>query len=191
MTRRPHSIRLRAAHHNRQVVKLMFGLIVAASIATLAAQAKPGLKPVEVANFVYDLGEGASVDGGKVPLKDGKWKDPAEGGSVFVLDSHQALGDLDGDGTGDAAAIVVEQSSGTGTFYFLFALLSRSGAAAQAGPPEWLGDRSVIERVSIDRKGTITLRYVTHKDGDPSCCPTMRIEDRYRIENGILTGITK
>ena len=170
---------------------LTSGLIFAASVATLSAQAKPGLKHADLANFTYDIGEAASVEGGKVPLKDGTWKDPGEGGSTFVLDSHQALGDLDGDGIGDAAAIVVEQSTGTGTFYFLFGLLSRSGAAAQAGQPEWLGDRSVIERVTIDRKGMISVRYVTHKDGDPSCCPTMRIEDRYRIENGVLTGITK
>ena len=172
-------------------MKLTCALIVAASMAALAAQPKPGLKPADLANFTYDLGDGASVEGGKVPLKDGKWKDAAEGGSAFVLDSHHALGDLDGDGTADAAAIVVEQSTGTGTFYFLFGLLSRGGTAAQAGPPEWLGDRSVIERVTIDRKGIISVRYVTHKDSDPSCCPTMRIEDRYRIENGVLTGITK
>jgi hypothetical protein len=172
-------------------VKLICGLVLATSVATLTAQARPGLNAADLANFTYDLGEGASVEGGKVPLKDGKWKDPVEGGSTFALDSHQALGDLDGDGTVDAAGIVVEQSTGTGTFYFLFGLLSRGGAAVQAGPPEWLGDRSVIERITIDRKGIISVRYVTHKDGDPSCCPTMRIEDRYRVDNGVLTGITK
>lgn len=159
--------------------------------AALVAQGKPGLQAADLANFTYDLGAGASVDDGQVPLQGGAWTDPSDGGSRFTLDRHQALGDLDGDGVGDAVAIVVEQSSGTGTFVYLFALLSRDGKPEQAGPPDWLGDRSVIDRVTIDRKGVIAVRYRTHKDSDQECCPTLRIEDRFRIENGVLTGITK
>ena len=75
----------------------------------LGAQGKPGLQASDLANFTYDLGDGASVDGGKVPLQRGAWTDPAAGGSRFALDRHQALGDLDGDGAGDAVGIVVEQ----------------------------------------------------------------------------------
>ena len=45
--------------------------------------------------------------------------------------------------------------------------------------------------MTIDRKGVIAVRYLTHKDSDQECCPTLRIEDRFRIENGVLTGITK
>jgi hypothetical protein len=165
--------------------------IAAAATVGLAAQPKRALQPADLANFTYELGEGASVDDGKVPLKDGRWTDAADGGSTFVLDQHHALGDLDGDGVADAASIVIEHSTGSGTFFYLFGLLSRDGRPVQAGPPEWLGDRSVIERLSIDRKGILSVRYLTHKDSDRECCPTLRIEDRYRIEQGILTGITK
>ena len=167
------------------------GLLSLAFGAALAAQAKPGLQVTALANFTYDLGDGASVPDGKVPLQGGAWTAPGDGGSRFLLDAHHAFGDLDGDGVGDAAGIVVEQSQGTGTFFYLFALLSRDGKPVQAGPPDWLGDRSTIDRVTIDRKGVLSVRYVTHKDGDPECCPTLRIEDRFRIENGVLTGITK
>jgi hypothetical protein len=73
----------------------------------------------------------------------------------------------------------------------MFAILNRDGRPVQLGEPEWLGDRTVIQRLSIDRKGIIAVRYVTHKDGDRACCPTMRIEDRYRVENGKLVGIIK
>ena len=156
-----------------------------------SAQTRPGLGADDLANFTYDLGEGASVADGKVPLRSGMWKDAADGGSTFSLEPHTAVGDLDGDGVADAGGIVVERSDGSGTFFYLFALLSRDGKPVQAGPPEWLGDRSVIERVTIDRKGILTVRYLTHKDSDRECCPTMRIEDRYRVEQGVLRGITK
>lgn len=173
-------------------VSLLMAAIVPSALGTPAmAQGKPGLQSADLASFTYVLGEGASVEGGKVPLKDGTWTDSATGGSTFVLDPHHAIGDLDSDGVPDAAGIVVERSQGSGTFFYLFALLSRDGKPVQAGPPDWLGDRSRIDRVSIDRKGIIAVRYVTHKDGDPECCPTLRIEDRFRVENGVLTGITK
>lgn len=144
----------------------------------------------DLQNFTYQLGEHSNVGDGKVPIAGGTWTD-AESGSTFVLHPVHALGDLDGDGTGDAVAIVVESSRGTGSFYYLFAIGSRDGKPAQLGEPEWLGDRTVVQRLTIDRKGVITIRYVTHADGDPACCPTMKIQDRYRLQNGRLIGITR
>ena len=178
----------RAGAYNAAVrAALVFVLLVSG----LDAQVKRGLTPADLENFVYDLGDTASVEGGKVPLAGGRWKDPAEGGSTFTLLPHRASGDLDGDGVTDVAGIIVEEATGTGSFAYLFALLSREGSAVQAGPPEWLGDRSVIERLSIDRKGILAVRYLTHKDSDRECCPTLRIDDRYRVENDRLVGITK
>src|SRR5688500_15249094 len=144
----------------------------------------------DLEHFTYDLGENSNVEGGKVPLANGQWTD-VSGGSTFKLHPVHALGDLNADGAVDGVAILTESTGGTGTFYYMFALLSADGPPLQAGAPEWLGDRSRIERLSIDRKGIITLRFVTHKDSDPSCCPTLRIEDRFRVENGKLIGIIK
>ena len=148
------------------------------------------LTRADLETFTYALGEASSVEGGKVPLVSGKWTDPV-GGSMFTLHPTHAVGDLDGDGHGDAVAILVEATGGTGSFSYMFAIMNRDGRAVQLGEPEWLGDRTVIQRLTIDRKGVIAVRYVTHGDNDPSCCPTMRIEDRYRVENGKLIGITK
>jgi hypothetical protein len=144
----------------------------------------------QLESFTFDLGGSSSVTGGKVPLEKGKWTDP-EGGSSFTLHPAHAFGDLDGDGNADAVAIVVEATGGTGSFVYLFAILNRDGRPQQAGEPEWLGDRSVIQRVSISRTGVISVRYVTHADGDPACCPTQRIEDHFRVEGGKLVGITR
>ena len=144
----------------------------------------------DLQNFTYDFGEASSVEGGKVPLVNGTWSDK-ERGSTFTLHKLHALGDLDGDGNGDAAAILMESSGGTGTFYYLFAIGNRGSSRVQLGAPEWLGDRSVIQRLTIDRRGIITIRYITHADDDAACCPTMKVEDKYRVRDGKLVGLTK
>jgi hypothetical protein len=150
----------------------------------------PPLTLKDLQSFTFALGETSSVEGGKVPLLDGKWTD-REGGSSFTLLPLHAIGDLDGDGSADAAAILVESSGGTGSFYYLFAIMNRDGKPVQAGEPEWLGDRTDVQRLTIDDKGIIAIRMLTHKDSDASCCPTLRIDDRYRVKAGKLIGITK
>lgn len=159
-------------------------------IAFIVALAVAPLTRAQLETFTYHLGDSSSVEGGQVPLAGGRWTDP-EGGSTFTLHPTHATGDLDGDGQADAVAILVESSGGTGSFYYMFAILNRDGKPTQAGEPEWLGDRTVIDRLTIDRRGIISVRYVTHGDNDPACCPTMKIEDRYRVERGKLVGITK
>jgi hypothetical protein len=159
-----------------------------ALFVTLAITAP--LTRAQIETFTYDLGDTSSVADGKVPLVNGGWTDPVVGSS-FTLHPTHAIGDLDGDGHVDAVAILIESSVGTGSFYYMFAVMNRDGHPVQLGEPEWLGDRTVVERLTIDRKGIISIRYVTHGDDDPACCPTMKIEDRYRVENGKLIGITK
>jgi hypothetical protein len=147
------------------------------------------LTRAQLETFTYIIGASSSVEGGRVPLSNGKWTD-AETGTTFLHPTH-AIGDLDADGNADAVAIVVESTGGTGTFYYMFAIGNRDGQPVQLGEPEWLGDRTVVQRLTIDRKGIISIRYVTHGENDPACCPTMKIEDRYRVANGKLIGITK
>lgn len=164
-----------------------FCVVVVASV--LLGSVAP-LTRAHLETFTYTLGNSSSVEGGKVPLANGRWTDP-EGGSSFVLHPTHAIGDLDGDGHLDAIAILIEATTGTGSFYYMFAIMNRDGQPVQPGEPEWLGDRTVIQRVAIDRKGIISVRYITHGDRDPACCPTLKIEDRYRVENGRLVGITR
>jgi hypothetical protein len=159
-------------------------------VLVFALALAPPLTFKDLQAFTFFLGETSSVAGGKVPLSDGKWTDP-EGGSSFVLLPLHAIGDLNGDGSADAAAILVESSGGTGSFYYLFAIMNRDGKPVQIGEPEWLGDRTIVQRLTIDRKGIIAIRMITHKDDDPSCCPTLKIDDRYRVDAGKLIGITK
>lgn len=161
---------------------------VAAIVSSVISVAP--LTRAQLEMFTFDLGPSASVEGGQVPLVNGRWSD-RDGGSTFSLHPTHAIGDLDGDGHADAVAILVESPGGTGSFSYMFAVMNRNGQPVQLGEPEWLGDRTVVERLTIDRHGIIALRYVTHRDSDPSCCPTLKIEDRYRVEQGQLIGILK
>lgn len=160
-------------------------LVFAGILALTAGQAPKGT-PSALANLTYDFGPD---DDRKVTLKDGNFKQPEEGGSVFALMKQYAFGDLDGDKAPDAAAMLVENTSGSGRFYYLFIFINRGGTLVQLEHPEWLGDRSVIERVSIDRKGIVSVRFMTHKETDPACCPTMKVENRYRVVRGKLVGL--
>ena len=164
-----------------------FGLLLTASLVT---QPAVSLTLRDLENFTYNLGDSSSVEGGRLPLAGGKWSD-ATGGSSFTLLPTHAIGDLDGDGSGDAIAIIVEDTGGIGSFSYMFAVMNRGGKPVQEAEPEWLGDRTIVERLSIDRKGIVSIRFVTHKDGDDACCPTLKIEDRYRVVGGRLVGITK
>lgn len=164
--------------------------VVLALLAFITTLAPTPLTLKALENFTFDLGDNANIEGGKVTLRDGRWTDKESGYSYTLVQVH-AIGDIDGDAVADAVVFVVESSSGTGSFYYMFAVGAGPDGPIQLGEPEWLGDRTVIQRAAIDRKGVISVRYVTHAPGDRACCPTMRIEDKFRIEKGRIVGITK
>lgn len=165
---------------NRPDVVIFFHLACALLLAAAQAPKVPAVG--DLANYTYDFGP---EDKRTVTLKDGKGKD--EDGSMFELLKLHAIGDLDADKQPDAAAMLVELPGGSGHFYYLFVLLNRGGTLVQIRPPEWLGDRSVIQRITID-KGVLAVRFITHKPDDPSCCPTRQAENKYRVVNGKLVG---
>ncbi len=159
-------------------------------VAMVVGQSAPALPALQ--NFTFDLGENASVEGGKVPLFNGRWKDPAEGGSTFNLLPvarrwrsgwrwHCRRCSRAGRGVNGNRDVCLS----------VRAEESRRDGSRSLGPPEWLGDRSIVERLAIDRQGILSVRFLTHKDGDPECCPTLRVNDRFRVERGKLVGMTK
>ena len=151
-------------------------------IALVFAQTAFVPRFADLANRAYDFGP---EDKRTVTLKDGKGTDADE--STFELMKLHAIGDLDGDKQPDAAVLLEESSGGSGHFYYLFVLLNKGGTLVQIEHPEWLGDRSVIQRVAITR-GVLAVRFITHKDTDAACCPTRQVENKYRVMNGKLVG---
>jgi len=155
-------------------------------VTLIAGQAPRTAAPITfetLSNLTYRLSEG---DDRRVALKGGTWTDPEDGGSSFQILTEHAIGDLDGDKVPDAVSLLVENGGGSGRFYAMFVFVSRNGMPEQLEPPELLGDRSTIQRVTIDRRGTIAVRFVTHRDSDPACCPTLKVENKYRVVNGRL-----
>ena len=135
----------------------------------------------DLANATYNFGP---EDKRVIELKDGQGSADY---STFELMKLHAIGDLDGDKQPDAAAMVAEDGGGSGHFYYLFVFLNKDGKLMQIEHPEWLGDRSVIQRVAINR-GVLSVRFVTHRDSDPACCPTRQAENKYRVVGGKLVG---
>ena len=161
-----------------------FGLLLRLGSGQAAVQTQPPTFD-DLAARTYTFGP---EDKRTITLANGAGKETEAGGSLFELMKVHAIGDLDGDKAADAAVLLVESTGGSGRFYYLFVLMNRGGTLVQIEQPEWLGDRSVIERVRIE-KGIVAVRFLTHRDQDPACCPTRRVENRYRLVNGKLVGL--
>jgi hypothetical protein len=144
-------------------------------VIALTVQANKAPSLDDLAGLTFSLGP---EDKRVVTLVNGTGRDNE--GSTFTLQKVFATGDLNNDKTPDIAAILLEDGGGTGRFYYLFTFMNKSGSLVQLEQPEWLGDRSQIKQVRINR-GVLGVRFVTHKPDDPPCCPTLEVENRYRF----------
>ena len=120
---------------------------------------------------------------GTVKLTAGRYEEP-ESRLTVALAGEPALGDLDGDGAADAAVVLETDGGGSGVFMELAAVLSRGGAPVHAASA-LLGDRVIMESVSIEA-GAVVVQMVTQGENDPMCCPTLRVVRRYRLAGQAL-----
>jgi len=103
---------------------------------------------------------------------------------VELLDVPPVLHDLDGDGSDDAAVLLAESSGGSGAFTWLAIVSCRDGRAVNVGAIG-LGDRVMI-RSMTGREGAIVVEFVAAGPGEPLCCPTRNVRNRYRLRDGNL-----
>ena len=68
--------------------------------------------------------------------------------NMFTLQNRVAQGDLDADGDQDVVAHIVERTAGTGVFHFVVPVINDEGNAV-ARQPVWVGDRVVIDAISV------------------------------------------
>jgi hypothetical protein len=144
---------------------------------TVAATAVPPLTEAMIRNGTYK----APQTGETVTLTDGHYDRATSNADVLhVALAAVALGDLNHDGAGDAAVIMSENTGGTGFFISLIVILNQNGSPAQ-GPDRFIEDRAVTNSLSI-QDGRILLDIVLHGPGEPSCCPTFRATETYRLQ---------
>ena len=168
------------------------------AIPTLAPSPTPlpALTTDALKNATYLMKDFASMNGGSdtVTLVDGKFSlnQPAgSGGSqVFNLTYIQSTtGDLNADGAPDAAVILAADTQGSGTFIYLAAVINQGGKAAAVDSVA-LGDRTLINALVI-QDGAISLQMVTHGPQDPMCCPSLKVNETYLLENNHLLSQTE
>lgn len=92
-----------------------------------------------------------------------------------------AFGDLNYDGVNDAAVILGINTGGTGVFTYIAAVLNISGTPAHVASV-FIDDRPMINRLSIT-SGEILSDIILHGADDPGCCPSMSVEQGYRLAN--------
>jgi heat shock protein HslJ len=161
-------------------------LIVGASLPSGASAASCRWNdPTVLRNIEY-----SGIRDNTVTLRDGIYEgEPfVPGGAsrprVELLDIPPVLNDLDGDGIDDAAVLLAESSGGSGVFTWLAVVSCRDGRAVNLGSAV-VGDRVMIRSLA-GREGAIVVDLVAAGPGEPLCCPTQKVRNRYRVRDGKL-----
>jgi len=141
---------------------------------------------VDAANATY------VIDGQEITLVDGADEREAAPGSaskiVTQLSGHQAYGDLGGSAATDAGVVLIQQTGGSGTFYHLAAVVGGAGGGT-ATAPVFLGDRIVVERVTLLR-GRLTVSYLEHGPSKPFALPpTVPVTREFELVSGALSEV--
>lgn len=103
---------------------------------------------------------------------------------VELLDMTPVLHEMDGDGIDDAAVLLAESSGGSGVFTFLAVVACRDGRAVNVATIV-LGDRVMIRTIA-GKDGAIVAEMVSTGPGEPLCCPTLKVRNTYRLQDGKL-----
>jgi heat shock protein HslJ len=136
------------------------------------------LSPEVLANMTYQVDLFPS---GTVTLVNGSYSEPIADSSsameAVLIPEFTAYGELNG--TPTAAVIVAANGGGSGTFYYLEVVQVQDGAPVTMAST-LLGDRVVVNSVSIEND-TIYVDMVTHGQDDPACCPTEETVAAYQL----------
>ena len=154
---------------------------------------EPNLIDGEPAPLTVDVLKNATYDSefvraGQAQLQDGVYEEQATPDSAskntLMLTEHIAFGDVNGDPIDDAAVVLAASGGGSGTFYTLAIVINRMGNPHHFHSAS-LGDRVRVVAVEIE-DAVITVRMMTHGEGDAMCCPTQAEVRRYNLGFGVL-----
>jgi hypothetical protein len=125
-------------------------------------------------------------------LKNGSYKSkpsPSNKDYLKVAIDQQTSGDLDGDGIHDAAVILHSSRLGSGAFFELTVLQGNSESFEQIDSIS-LGDRIKINALYI-KNGIVNLDMMSHKEDDPSCCPSQKTKKQFKLKSSKLIEINE
>ena len=168
------------------VVPGLVTLIAAAVVPAAVSAASCRLNdPAVLRNIEY-----RGIYDNTVLLRDGVYegKPFVPGGAsrprVELLDMPPVRHDLDGDGIDDAAVLLAESSGGIGVSTFLAVVSCRDGRAVNVGTTG-IGNRVMI-RSMVGRDRGIVVEIVATGPGEPLCCPTRKVRNKYHLREGRL-----
>ena len=99
--------------------------------------------------------------------------------------------DLDGNGTDDAVVVLAGTPMGSGSFFEITTLVADTeDNLIHQTNSILLGDRIKIDSFSA-RSGKIVLKLTVHGPDDPSCCPSKKVIEQFRLADGKLVAIKK
>jgi heat shock protein HslJ len=99
-----------------------------------------------------------------------------------------ALDDLNRDGVSDAVVLLTESSGGSGAYTYL-AVVVRQGEELTNIATQRLGDRVQVRSLEA-RDGLIGIEFVTTGSEEPACCPTLKVQESYRLDDGELVKVS-
>ena len=103
-----------------------------------------GIDWEDLEHLTFEIdGDSVRLEGGRATVSHG-----GAAANMFTLQNRVAQGDLDADGDQDVVAHIVERTAGTGVFHFVVPVINDEGAAV-ARQPVWVGDRVVMDRISV------------------------------------------
>lgn len=164
----------------RLVFSIALVLAAFAAAACGGADNAPALTADALRNATYEVDFAPS---GEVTLVDGEFRQPVAPGSateIVVRTAAMAFGDLNDDGDDDAAVVLIVDPGGSGTFYFLAAVLNDDGAPRYAASA-LLGDRIIVQSVSIEDGEVEAGLLVRPPDAPFSATPTVEKSILYRL----------
>jgi hypothetical protein len=133
----------------------------------------------QVNNAEYQV----AFDGRKHRLKNGRLVSGAmsQGNYISISIYKTAFGDMDGDGTADAAVLLAVNGGGSGTFHELAILVNKGGKPFYAATKRGLGDRNVVNALTISNRLAI-LDMKVQGPADPMANPTRKVRWKFRLK---------
>ena len=162
-----------------------------------ASREADGIDWEDLEHLTFEIdGDAVRLEGGRATVSYG-----GASANMFTLQNRVAQGDLDADGDQDVVAHIVERTAGTGVFHFVVPVVNDEGAAV-ARQPVWVGDRVVMERISVhdglievslfdralDEPFTIISRHTMLEIDVSASLPRVRVISSEPIEDLPLPG---